>query len=62
MAYKNKSLDMKSVLRTNGKTYTYFRGGQSKADGPGYGYVVSDSSGNISCTRESASNGGGVRA
>lgn len=59
MTDKSKGSDVKSVARTDGKTDTYF-GGQGKADGPGHGHVVSDSSGNISYARESASNGGGV--
>lgn len=59
MADKHKGSDTKSVLRSDGKTDTFF-GGSSKADGPGHGHVVSDSSGNVSYARESASNGGGV--
>lgn len=47
MADKKSSSDIKSVLCTDGKT-----------DSPGRGYVVSDSSGNASYARESASNGG----
>lgn len=52
------STDIKSVLEPNGKTSTYF-GGQGKADGPGHGHIVSDSNGNVTYARESASNGGG---
>ena len=45
------SSDVKSVLREDGKTDTYF-GGVGKADGPGHGHVVCDDKGNVEYARE----------
>ncbi len=51
--------DVKAVLGEDGKTDNYF-GGEGKADGPGHGHIVVNSSGEVDYARDSASNGGQV--